>query len=335
MNDIQLWQTVWFALFSLLFFLFIALDGFDMGIGIMLPFLSRDEAVRGRALQAIWPFWDGNELWGLIGGAGLLAVFPSVYTTVLSGLYPLVVVLLVSLMGKAAAFEFWFHDRPARRTWEWIFWAGSLILAFGTGFAFGTALNGMELDARGALVGGVAGLIRPFPLLTGLLMTALMVMQGTGWLMAKTDGEVRAAARRAGRAAWWASAGLLAAYVAWLMAGFPTARGRALPWIGAAAAVAALIAMRAREPRSDRGWLALSTVCMAGAWLALAAALFPGLLNGGGSWPGLSIHDASAPLATIRPLAVVAAIGAAAVAAYTVFVYRVFKGKLPPGGLDY
>jgi cytochrome d ubiquinol oxidase subunit II len=321
------WQVAAFALIGLAFYVFMALDGFDMGIGMTLPFLE-DEGQKRRVLDIAWPFWDGNELWAVIGGALILAAFPVAFALLLGSLAPHVAVLLVFVVYRSIAFEAWFKDEGRRRLWERAFAVGSFLLAFAFGALVGNLVYGLPLDASGAYAGGPLTPFRPYPLLAGALVAAAALFHGAAYLRRRTEGSLRARADRIARIAWAAYAALGAA--AFLATAFfvPEAAGKAAFWAGSAIAAASLgWARYALEKGRPAAPFLGSLAALAGLWIAAVGVLFPYVVAPWRGAGGLTVASAASPGSTLSFLVPVSLAGFAIVASYTIYIYRALKGK--------
>ena len=160
-------QTVWFILIGILFTGFFLLEGFDYGVGILLPFLGKDDTDRRVIINSIGPFWDGNEVWMITAGGAMFAAFPNWYATLFSGFYLALVLMLVALIVRGVGFEFRSKDKhPAWRTlWDWMIFVGSLVPALLWGVAFANVVRGVPIDADMQYVGGFWNLLNPYALL--------------------------------------------------------------------------------------------------------------------------------------------------------------------------
>ncbi len=192
-------QNAWFLLIGVLFAGYSVLDGFDLGIGVLLPFLAKTEDEKRALLGAIGPVWDGNEVWLLAGGGALFAAFPLAYATVFSGFYLALMLVLFALILRAVSLEFRAHDPARKGLWEAVFVGSSLLPAFLFGVALGNVVAGVPLDARGEYAGTVFTLLRPWPLAVGVLGLCVFMLHGSAYAALKTDGAVRERARRAAR----------------------------------------------------------------------------------------------------------------------------------------
>lgn len=185
---------VWIALIGFGVLMYVLADGFDLGVGILFPF-ARSDAERDVMMNSVAPVWDGNETWLILGGAGLLAAFPLVYTVFLPALYIGVFLMLAGLIFRGVAFEFRFKAVEGKRGfWNWSFCIGSLVAAFAQGAVVGTFIQGFDtLDRR--FVGGAFDWLTPFTVMTGFGLVAGYALIGATWLVLKTDGELQARVR--------------------------------------------------------------------------------------------------------------------------------------------
>jgi cytochrome d ubiquinol oxidase subunit II len=187
-------------------FLYVMLDGFDLGVGIIYGF-APDTASRNLVMNSIAPIWDGNETWLVLGGLGLLAAFPLAFAIIIPAVYFPILVMLLALVFRGVAFEFRFRDAEHRTFWDHAFNYGSLAATFAQGIVLGAFIQGFKVDGR-HFTGGSFDCFTPFSILTGLALVFGYALLGAGWLIIKTEGELQAMARRIGR---WALLGTLTA----------------------------------------------------------------------------------------------------------------------------
>src|SRR5450631_3005735 len=169
--------------------IYVILDGFDLGVGILFG-TTREPALRSGMMDSIAPFWDGNETWLVIIGASLFAAFPAVYTVFLGAFYIPVLLLLLGLIFRGVAFEFRFRSDRMREFWDRGFFVGSTVVAFVQGAAVGAMMRGIPV-VDGQYAGGPFGWLHPFPILTGIGLVLGYALLGAGWLVLKSDGELR------------------------------------------------------------------------------------------------------------------------------------------------
>ena len=191
----------WAGVLACAILLYAILDGFDLGVGILFG-TTKDEAHRVRMMDTIAPFWDGNETWLVVIGAGLFAAFPDVYAVFLGAFYLPVLLLLVGLIFRGIAFEFRFRSERMRRIWDGGFFLGSTLVAFVQGAAIGAMMRGIPVT-NGQFAGTPFGWLHPFAILTGIGLVLGYALLGAGWLVLKSEGELRDWAYR--RVVWLAA----------------------------------------------------------------------------------------------------------------------------------
>ena len=185
---------VWYALIGTAIFLYILLDGFDLGVGILFPFAPTDQC-RDRMMNSVAPFWDGNETWLVLGGGGLFAAFPLAYAILMPAFYIPIILMLLGLIFRGVAFEFRFKAEKSRRLWDYSFHYGSLVATFMQGMVLGTFVQGVTVDGR-SFAGGVLDWLSPFSIMTGVALVTGYALLGATWTMMKTEDETLAWARK-------------------------------------------------------------------------------------------------------------------------------------------
>ena len=185
---------IWYALIITAILLYVILDGFDLGIGILFPFAPTDQC-RDRMMNSIAPFWDGNETWLVLGGGGLFAAFPLAYAILMPALYIPVIIMLLGLIFRGVAFEFRFKANRSQRIWNYAFHFGSLAAAFMQGVIIGATVQGVKVVERG-FAGGPFDWLNAYSLMTGIALVFGYALLGATWLVMKTDGETQVWARR-------------------------------------------------------------------------------------------------------------------------------------------
>jgi cytochrome d ubiquinol oxidase subunit II len=188
-------SMIWAVLIAVAVFLYVALDGFDLGVGILFPF-AKDARERDQMQAAIAPVWDGNETWLVLGGGGLLAAFPNAYAALMPALYAPIILMLLALIFRGVAFEFRHHGRGAgKRWWTIAFSAGSIVAAVAQGLVLGGFIQGVAVEG-GQFVGGPLDWLTPFSLLVAAGLVAGYALLGAAWLVFKTQGDLFERARR-------------------------------------------------------------------------------------------------------------------------------------------
>jgi cytochrome d ubiquinol oxidase subunit II len=194
MDPIALWlPIVWAAVLGVAVALYVILDGFDLGIGILFPF-EPSESRRDTMMNSVAPFWDGNETWLVLGGGGLFVAFPLAYAVVMPGVYLPIIIMLLGLVFRGVAFEFRWAAKPRHELWDNAFAFGSIIATFMQGVVLGSYLQGIKV-ANNAFAGGALDWFAPFPLFTGLALLAGYALLASTWLVMKTDGSFAEVAR--------------------------------------------------------------------------------------------------------------------------------------------
>ena len=316
----------WAGVLGCAVLLYVILDGLDLGVGILFG-TTRDEAKRAGMMGAVAPFWDGNETWLVVIGAGLFAAFPDAYAVFLSAFYFPVLLMLFGLIFRGIAFEFRYRSERMRPVWDGGFFLGSVVVAFAQGAAVGAMIRGIPV-ANGQYTGGSFGWLHPFAILTGIGLVLGYALLGAGWLVLKSDGELGDWALRRIR---WLTLGVFGVLVLAFGVTFDysiLARGNLLasPW-ALAFPGSALLALAGilLGTRSDRDQLPFAMTCV----FFVAAFLSLGLMF----WPymipySVTVASAAAPDASLRFLFYGGIVVLPVIAAYTIGVYWVFRGKI-------
>lgn len=328
--------TIWFVLIAVLWIGYFTLEGFDYGVGALLPVLGRDEAAgtvtgetrRRQMLGAIGPFWDGNEVWLLTAGGATFAAFPHWYATLFSGFYLPLLLILLALIVRGIGLEYRGKvDSTAwRRRMDWMIVAGSALPALLWGVAFTNIVRGVPIDAQMEYVGGFWNLLNPVALLGGLVTLTLFLTHGALFVALKTDGQVRHDARALG-----VRLGLVAAVlaVAWLaLVHGPT--GNAVSWALAGVAAAALVGGLAAARVGREGWGFTGTfVAIALATASLFVALFPDVMPStlDPAW-SLTVDNAASSAKTLGIMTWVAVVFTPVVLLYQSWTYWTFRRRI-------
>ncbi len=229
MDDIAFWlPLVWAAIIAVAVTLYVILDGFDLGLGILFPFAPEEER-RDVMMNTVAPFWDGNETWLVLGGGGLFVAFPKAYGVIMSGLYLPITVMLLALVFRGVAFEFRWVSKPKHEMWDLAFSWGSIVAAFAQGVVLGGLLQGITVK-NGQFAGGALDWLTPFPLLCGFSLVAGYALLGATWLIMKTDGPLREWAREKAASALVLTLLALAAVSLWTPFAVPRIAERWFTW---------------------------------------------------------------------------------------------------------
>lgn len=329
--------VIWFVLIAVLWTGYFVLEGFDFGVGMLLPVLGGDryatseqdaESRRRLMITSIGPVWDGNEVWVLTAGGATFAAFPHWYATLFSGFYLPLLLILVALIVRNLGFEYRGKGESEawRRGWDAAIVTGSFLPALLWGVAFGNIVAGVPIDANMEYTGSVFTLLNPVGLLGGLTTLGLFLTHGATYLALKTDGPIRAEAREL---AW--RTGLATAVVAVVfLATINTLTGNPVSWALSGVAAAALLAGMAAVRAGREGWSFLGTaVTIAVAVAALFVALFPDVMPSSTDPAySLTIHNAASSQTTLTIMTWAAAIFTPIVLGYQGWTYWIFRKRL-------
>lgn len=263
-------NSLWFLLIGVLFTGFFVLEGFDYGVGILLPFLAKTDAERRRVINTIGPVWDGNEVWILTGGGAIFAAFPHWYATLFSGFYLALLLMLAALIVRGVAFEFRSKDRhPAwRATWDWAIFFGSAIPALLSGVALGNLLRGVPIDATKTFTGGFFDLLSPYALVSGLTTLALFTTHGAIFLDLKSTDPIRDRAKAATKRVGPAATVLVLLFVVGTYVWTDAFSGRGInPGLAPILALFALLSAGGLIHRERMGWaFVMTSLTIASPW---------------------------------------------------------------------
>lgn len=343
--DITFFQALWFLLIAVLIAGYFILDGFDLGAGVLYPFIAKNEQDKAIVRRSVGPHWDGNEVWLLTAGGALFAAFPKAYATTFSGFYLAVMLVLFGLIVRAIALEFRVHDPKWKKIWDICFFVGSLLPALLLGVAVGNIFAGIPMTANGDYSGfPLFGLITPFTLLCGVLGLVLFLAQGATWVSLKapesTDIQARVAKLRMPlQVVALVVFALVTIFVLVLGTGPQMLDLLAIPrYLLALLFVAALVAsiMLGRKG-GDLGAFICQSLAIAMLVLLFAASMFPNFVVASADSVGASItamNGASTDL-TLTWMAIITCIGLPLVLLYHFLIYRTFRGRIREEDLIY
>ncbi len=359
-------RLIWWVLLGVLLIGFAATDGFDLGVGILSPFVAKTDGERRVALNAIGPVWEGNQVWLILGGGAIFAAWPPLYAVSFSGFYLAMFLTLAALILRPVGIKYR-SKRPEpewRERWDWALFVAAFVPSLIFGVAVGNALVGAPFYFTPEMVpqyaGSFFGLLGPFPLLCGLLSLSMVIMHGGAWLMLKTSGPVAERSRKYGSIAAIAVIVLFAlgGLIVWLLLdgyritspivtdgpsnpllktvvkepGAWMTNYRQYPWMliapaaGFVGALGALLGMRAR---SEVGTLLLSKLSIFGIISTVGVSMFPFLLpSSHDPRASLTAWDSSSSHLTLFIMLVATVIFLPIVLAYTAWVYKVLWGKV-------
>ncbi|WP_345292674.1 cytochrome d ubiquinol oxidase subunit II [Kangiella marina] len=326
------YALIWAGLIAFSVLAYIILDGFDLGIGIMFPFIKKKED-KETAMNTIAPIWDGNETWLVLGGGGLFAVFPLAYAIILPALYMPIILMLMGLIFRGVAFEFHWRARKSQHLWDKGFAIGSLVAALCQGIALGALVQGIAVEGR-AYAGGWWDWLTPFSMTTGIALVVGYVLLGSTWLNMKTTGSLQKQSRGIAKIAGIATFGFIGLISLWMIFIEQQYLHRwfdapniyylfVVPVLVFIVGVSLFITLK-RERDVSPFLLSISLFLLS--YIGLAISLFPNLVP-----PSVSIWDAAAPDSSLKFLLVGSAFLLPIILAYTTYAYWVFRGKVKEG----
>ena len=323
--------TVWFILIAVLWIGYFVLEGFDFGVGILLPVLGKSEKERRVMINTIGPVWDGNEVWLLVAGGATFAAFPEWYATLFSGFYLPLFLILVALIARGVAFEYRGKrpTSPWRAWWDRAIFLGSLLPAVLWGVAFANILRGVpieEVDGRLEYVGGFFNLLNPYALLGGLVTLTLFVTHGAIFIALKTDGDIRHRAQSLAERVGLLAALLAVGFLVWTYLDNPELAFAVLAALAAVSLVGALLANRVGR----EGWAFLGTALTLGLAVAsLFTSLYPNVMPSSVDEAfNLTVENASSTQYTLTIMTWVAVVMTPIVLVYQGWTYWVFRRRL-------
>jgi cytochrome bd ubiquinol oxidase subunit II len=325
-------SLTWAAIIALGVLMYVVLDGFDLGIGILFPFFP-EERDRDVMMNTVAPVWDGNETWLVLGGAGLFAAFPMIYSTVLSGLYLPLIFMLICLIFRGVTFEIRSKATRTKPMWDLAFIGGSAGATFFQGVTLGAFLNGIPV-ADGRFSGDAFTWFTPFSLFTGLALVVTYALLGCCWLIAKTEGDLQ---RRFYRIVWpltLLQLGTIAVVSIWtpLQDAGIASRWFDTPWFYRFLPVPVLVIACAwlmhqsiRSRHETRPFMMALAFVLLG-YSGLVASISPHAI-----FPGVSLWELAAPHSSQKFTLIGAAVILPVIIAYTTLGYWVFRGKVRHG----
>ncbi|WP_102960001.1 cytochrome d ubiquinol oxidase subunit II [Mangrovicella endophytica] len=323
---------LWAFIIAFAVLAYVLLDGFDLGTGILFPFLGRHEN-RDTAMNSVAPIWDGNETWLILGGGGLFAVFPLAYAIIMPAIYAPIIAMLLALIFRGVAFEYRFKTVRGRFLWDASYFIGSVVAALSQGIALGTLVQGIDVSGR-AYAGGWFDWLTPFSLLTGVAVVVGYALLGSTWLVMKTEGEIQGVARRYAFITGAGTLALIGAVSLWMPFLDPEfyVRWFAMPQIFYVAPVPVLVAIAAfslfqslAKGAHHRPFLSAAALFTL-SFIGLGINFYPHIIP-----PDITIWDAAAPDSSLKFLLVGASVLIPMILAYTGYAYYVFRGKIVEG----
>jgi cytochrome d ubiquinol oxidase subunit II len=326
------WQDltlIWTGIVAFAIVMYVLMDGFDLGLGILFPFAGRHED-RDVMMNSVAPVWDFNETWLILGGAGLFAAFPLAYAVILPALYLPLLAMLIALIFRGVAFEFRFKAKSSRYLWDASFHFGSLVATFAQGMALGAFIQGFTVENR-SYVGGMFDWFSLFSLFTGVALVLGYALLGCGWLIWRTEGTLQAWAYKLSKPLFLGVIGFISLVSVWTPLANETIAARWFTWpnilylspVPILTAGLALLFWRAINNRSEVQPFLLSMGLFLLSFAGLAVSLWPNVIP-----PDISIWDAASPPETQEFLLVGMAFLIPTIVIYTIYSYYVFRGKI-------
>ncbi|WP_024509169.1 cytochrome d ubiquinol oxidase subunit II [Bradyrhizobium sp. ARR65] len=323
--------TIWAFIIAFAVFVYVVMDGFDLGLGILFP-LFPAKADRDVITNTVAPVWDGNETWLVLGGGGLMAAFPLAYAVLLPALYTPMIAMLIGLIFRGVAFEFRWRTRSQSNRWDIAFCGGSWLAAVAQGVALGAILQGVHVEGR-QYAGGWWDWLTPFSLLTGASLVVGYALLGATWLILKTEGELR---EKAYHISWYLLFGMLAAIAAVSLATPLLTIHYAQRWftwpnvvltapVPLAVAVVTVALLKSLADKQDRQPFVLSLLLFLLSYAGLGISMYPYIVP-----QSITIWQAAAPENSQLFMLVGVAVLIPLILGYTGWAYWVFRGKVKP-----
>ena len=321
-------HNIWFLLIAVLWIGYFVLEGFDFGLGILLPFIGRTVKERRALINAIGPVWDGNEVWVLVAGGATFAAFPNWYATLFSGFYLALFLILVALIVRGVAFEY--HSKRDsvrwRQAWDWAIFFGSAVPALLWGVAFANIVGGVPIDKGMNFTGNLLTLLNPYGLLGGIVTLTLFMTHGAAYISLKTEGVLRDRANKT-----LVGIGLVTAVAAVVFLGW-TQASSFIPGSAAVSVLAALALVGALGANllKREGWAFIGSAATIGlAVVALFLHLYPNVMPSSTNPAfSLTVSNASSTDLTLQIMTVVAVVFTPIVLLYQGWTYWIFRKRV-------
>jgi len=335
-------ETIWFFLWGLLWAIFFITDGFDLGVGSMIPFLADNEMEKRKMYNAIGPVWDGNEVWLITAGGVTFAAFPMVYGVMFSTMYTPLMLILFGLIFRGVAIEFRENDESKawRAVWDICMCVGSFIPAFLFGVAFANIFQGIPFDNNGVFYGSLLTFINPYGLLGGILFVLLFLMHGAIWLTIKTDGNLQKKAEALILKLWPTIVTAILVFVAasrYATSLFENYQRNPMLYVVLLLAVLSILAVRFYIYMKHYWFAWFSSAitifsCVFFGIIGLYPNMYPSLIDESFS---LTAHNASSSPLTLTIMLVVVLMFLPVVIGYQIWAYCLFKDKFSETELIY
>ncbi|WP_320669192.1 cytochrome d ubiquinol oxidase subunit II [Patulibacter defluvii] len=331
--------TVWFLLIALLWTGYLVLEGFDFGVGMLLPFVARDADDRRLAIRTFGPVWDANEVWLIVAGGAMFAAFPDWYASMFSAMYLPLLLLLVALIVRVLAIEYRVKHQDDRwtRAWDRALVVCSFVAPAAVALALANVVRGIPLNGDHDFTGDLLDLLNPYALLAAAAVLALFALHGACFLALRCDGPVRLRARRVALVAWPLAVVLGGGFGLWsLLDASPDGSVSPVAVVGLVVAAGALVGagLAIRRGR-EGGAFALTAAAVIGVAVLLFAQLWPNVLPSTGDPAGtLTIADAASTPYTLKVMTIVGAVMTPIVLLYQGWTYWIFRHRVLPDGFE-
>jgi len=326
-------DTLWFIVLAIFWVGFFVLEGFDFGVGMLHTLVGKTEDERRLAVSTIGPWWDGNEVWLIVAGAGTFAAFPDWYATMFSALYLALLIVLAALMARGVALEYTTRrdDKRWRMRWRVLLTLGSALAPLLIGVALGDLLNGLPINSQHEYTGDFFDLLTPFGLWTGVTLLGLCLLHGVTFLKLRTTGRIRERARALGRPAGWAAIALVVGFVIWTRS---VVSGPDVPDPVQILAVIAVIAAARLTSTDHDGWaFSASALAIAATVGSIFIELYPNVMvSSTNSAFNLTVQNAASSGYALKVMTIVAVIFFPLVLLYQGWSFHVFRGRLTGPG---
>jgi cytochrome d ubiquinol oxidase subunit II len=326
-------QIFWFIVIAFFWTGFFILEGFDLGVGALHMVVGQTDTERRVAINSIGPFWDGNEVWLIVAGAGMFAAFPNWYASMFAALYLALMLVILALIVRGLSFEYRGKvTSPGwRTTWSWCLTVGSVLLPVLIGVALGDLLHGLQIDKNGDYTGSFIDLLQPYGIWVGVTLLAITLAHGAMYLSIKTTGTVQQRAERLAGPLSWIAVPFVIGFAIWthVLSG----RG-VIPGFLNIAAILLVIGAAWAVREGHPGWgFAATTATMGSTVASLFVALYPNVfVSTTNKAYNITVANSAAGSYALTVMTVVAVIFAPLVIAYQAWSYHVFRGRIkgPP-----
>ncbi len=325
-------NTLWFILIMVLFIGYFFLEGFDYGVGMLLPFLGKDDKQRRVIINSIGTHWDGNEVWLLTAGGATFAAFPNWYATLFSGFYIALVLMLLGLIVRAVSFEYRSKEEnwDWRNKFDWLIFIGSFLPAILWGVAISNIIRGVPIDAQMNYTGGFFNLLNPFALLGGIAFVILFLLHGAIFLTLKTADEIKESAEKTASKLWLPTVVVIVLYVVYAYFDTGIYQNGALPIIATLVAAVALLTVGYFLKAKKEGWaFVMTALTIVFVVVTVFSGLYPNvMISSTNAAYNLTVYNASSSAYTLKVMTIVTLILIPFVLAYQAWSYYIFRQRI-------